>query len=903
MTGARSVIPGAKFHKSDFHIHTPASRDWRGQKDEKELERLFDKFAAEGIEVVAITDHNSAENIRECVQLGKKRGIHVYPGVEISTKEGHVIAIFDPGKDPGDIRDWLVRLGITGSEQGNPEAVAKGTDDSQLSIAAVFKLIDQEGGVAIAPHPHSKKAGFLEILKDKGRARGEAYQSPYLRGLELSSTREQVLRWAKGEVEGYAKRYACVAGSDAHTVEEIGCDFAYIKLGDFGVGALKQALYDPGMRIRFKDEWPPESHAWIERVEVSQGFLGGIEFRFHPDMNCLVGGKAVGKSLLIELMKFALGVRSPIHEMNELSGKMIGARACLGAGGSVTLHVRSESGEKYRVQRTVSELDQGPEVFYEDTETKVGHTASEVFPCQVYSQNEVIHLGSNLPALLDWLDGFLDLSAEQAEITEVCAKVRGLLRKLDEKHALAVEEQGLRRRKEELEQKRKLLEEKVKEPILQTFPKWQQEERELRAIQGGLSKLVEAVVQPLEELKVEEYLPMPSTDTPNAALITEKRNTLVKVGEDFAEAAKTLISAVKTKQKELQTFIVSWRAKYQEAEIQYTNVIKSAGVKNASALTSELSKCLQAAEETQKALKRAEDARLAKSALEQTLRDSLMPAYTDCFGKIFKKRLDKASEIVQALDSFVKIRVQQMSDRTEFKQVIQEVAKGSGLRKEQCEQIVANMTPVRLAELIVDRDSAELGKTSGIAEEKARVFIENAWSKTVDEEGCECPSRIYAIMLTELRDTVTVQLKVQEGAYKPMEELSGGSKCTAILSVALIEGSCPLIVDQPEDALDSPFVFDQIVQTVRRTKARRQYIFATHNPNVAVGSDADLIYCLKATASRGDVDKHGSIDEVSTRDRVVANLEGGRSAFQLRTQKYDILVEDPNAVVFGIDAR
>ena len=130
-----------------------------------------------------------------------------------------------------------------------------------------------------------------------------------------------------------------------------------------------------------------------------------------------------------------------------------------------------------------------------------------------------------------------------------------------------------------------------------------------------------------------------------------------------------------------------------------------------------------------------------------------------------------------------------------------------------------------------------------------------------------------------------------------MEELSGGSKCTAILSVALVEGDCPLIVDQPEDALDNPFIFGTIVQTVRRTKQNRQYLFATHNPNIAVTGDADLIYCLAATAEQGNVDRRGSIDEITTRDRVVANLEGGTDAFRLRTQKYDIAIEDPNAVV------
>jgi len=152
-------------------------------------------------------------------------------------------------------------------------------------------------------------------------------------------------------------------------------------------------------------------------------------------------------------------------------------------------------------------------------------------------------------------------------------------------------------------------------------------------------------------------------------------------------------------------------------------------------------------------------------------------------------------------------------------------------------------------------------------------------------------------MFTELQDQVLVELKVADDAYKPMQELSVGSKCTAILSVALVEGSCPLIVDQPEDALDNPFVFEQIVKTVRRNKELRQFLFATHNPNVAVASDADLIYCLKATASHGGVDKHGSIDQVSTRDRVVTNLEGGRNAFALRTQKYDMVIDDPHGVV------
>lgn len=663
---------------------------------------------------------------------------------------------------------------------------------------------------------------------------------------------------------------------------------------------LKQVFYDPDMRIRFKDEYPVKTHAWIECLGVSQGFFDGTLFNFHPDMNSIVGGKAVGKSLLIELIKFALGIKSPLEKINQQSLDMMQARTCLGDGGTVIVYIQTSNGEKYRVQRTLSDLDRGPEVFYGDTETKAGYQVNDIFPCHVYSQNEIAQLGNNLPALLDWLDAFLDLNPERTEIARIRLEAKGLLKKLDGKYITALKIEPLEKSIKELVEKKKLLDSKVKEPILQTFPQWQQEERQLREMQTGLNKLVQEVIQPLEEINVEEYLPNKQEKTPNASTINKEREELLKLSTDFASAGETLKKAVHTKQKSLENYIIGWRQKYDKAKQEYTNVIQSAGVKNASALTSELNKCIQAIEGTEKELNNAKVARREEIALEQTFLNTFIPAYTGCFGKIFEKRLGKANQISESLESFVKIGVQQMNDRTEFVNLVHDIAKGSGLRKEQCDQIALKMTPVKLGELIIAKNAKQFEQMSGIAENKAAIFIENAWSRSMDEEELARPSKIYQIMLTELKDTVTVELKVDEGTYKPMKDLSGGSKCTAILSVALVEGEYPLIVDQPEDALDNPFVFERIVKTVRKTKSNRQYIFATHNPNVAVASDADLIYCLKATASQGSIDKHGSIDDITTRDRVVANLEGGESAFRLRSQKYNIIIEDPNAIVIGM---
>jgi len=902
MSANRTDLPGAKFYKADLHIHTPASKCWEGPKDSAEIERLFRKLSELNIEVVAITDHNSVQNVESAKKLGEKYGIHVYPGVEVSTKEGHVLAIFDPNKPTADIQNWLARVGITQANYGDPKVVAKNVDSEQIGITTVFRLIEQEGGVSIAPHPNSSETGFLEVLKQKGTARQEAYHSPYLRGLEVGSNKSQILNLAAGNVPGYTKKYGCIASSDAHKIDNVGSSFTYIKLGDFGIGALKQVFYDPAMRIRFPENWPPKRHAQIESLEVSQGFFDGVSFQFHPDTNCIIGGKAVGKSLLIELIKFALGIRSPIEEVNNNSDCIMRAHACLGDGGTVTLHIVSENGERYRIQRTVSDLDEGPEVYYADTETKAAQAVVDVFKCKIYSQNEVIELGKNLPALLEWLDGFVDLSSEQSRINEIREQTKLLLKRLDEQHTVATRIEPLTTNIKELKEKRELLEKKVKEPILKAFPSWQQEERQLREMNRGLQRLIEEIIVPLEKIRIEEYIPELKGQTPNHKEIAEQRKNLLEVCSDFQKAAGYLRQALVAKQNSFQGFITGWRAKFDQAKQKHEEVIKSAGVKDASALTSELNKVNLAIEKFEDELAKAKEASRQKSALENTLRNALIPEYVECFRNIFKKRLDKATAINKSLDSFVRISVIQMNDRSDFEKVAEVLAKGSGLRKDEQNQITNKVTPVELAQLLIEKDSTQLCKKTGLKQERLTSFIETAWSKCRTDEGVELLSKMYKIMLTELKDSVCVELRVDKDVYKPMNELSVGSKCTAILSVALVEGQYPLVIDQPEDALDNPFVFQQIVRTVRRTKMDRQYIFATHNPNVAVASDADLIHCLKATASRGNVDRHGSIDQVLTRDKIIANLEGGNDAFRLRSQKYDIIVEDPNAVVLDIQS-
>jgi len=125
-----------------------------------------------------------------------------------------------------------------------------------------------------------------------------------------------------------------------------------------------------------------------------------------------------------------------------------------------------------------------------------------------------------------------------------------------------------------------------------------------------------------------------------------------------------------------------------------------------------------------------------------------------------------------------------------------------------------------------------------------------------------------------------------------VEALSTGQKATAVLLLLLLESDAPLIVDQPEDDLDNRFITEGIVPRIREEKRRRQFIFSTHNANIPVLGDAELIVGLSAAGETdaGQVsiapEHSGSIDRRSVRELVEEILEGGREAFERRRRKY-----------------
>ena len=144
-----------------------------------------------------------------------------------------------------------------------------------------------------------------------------------------------------------------------------------------------------------------------------------------------------------------------------------------------------------------------------------------------------------------------------------------------------------------------------------------------------------------------------------------------------------------------------------------------------------------------------------------------------------------------------------------------------------------------------------------------------------------------ALEVTAIEDRIGIELNVSSAGqpnFKDASDLSRGQKCTALLPILLARRDSPLIIDQPEDNLDNHFIFETVVNAVQRLKRRRQMIFITHNANIPVLAEADLVLVMNSDGRVGVVEKSGTVDEC--REQIIDLLEGGREAFELRSKRY-----------------
>jgi len=227
----------------DLHVHTPQSTCYRDK--EATAESIVDAAIGAGLDIMAITDHNTTAAIDKVRSVASERGLLVFPGVEVSTASGHVLALFDISATNTAVDGMLERIGIARDAAGDGGRLAK------CQMDEVFRAISDAGGLAIAAHVDRWPTGVLHAnasLGDKVRL----LSSEYLSAVEITIPGDRSL-WNTGRIPNVSTKLACVQSSDAHAPSEIGRRRVLITMSEVSLEGMREALSNDGTAIVFPD--------------------------------------------------------------------------------------------------------------------------------------------------------------------------------------------------------------------------------------------------------------------------------------------------------------------------------------------------------------------------------------------------------------------------------------------------------------------------------------------------------------------------------------------------------------------------------------------------------------------------------------------------------------------------
>lgn len=922
---------GARWWKFDFHAHTPASRcgaakAWRdavGKADEVTPDRWLLAFMQADVDCVAITDHNTGEwvdRLKVAYQAMTAappagfRPIVLFPGVEISVNGGfHLLALLDPDKGANDVERLLGRVGYTGTP-----GESDGT--TRESASEVVRIITQElGGIAVPAHADDAK-GLLEkrdgtngLRLDTSTVKEVLRQGGILAAeiVDSGCTRPQVYQEAK-------LSWTEVVGSDCHSFRgdrAPGSRFTWVKMcRPPSMEGLKLALLDGApLSIRRSDAETgnPNDHPRLalEQLVVSDLDHAGrgrpMTVRFSPWLTTLIGGRGTGKSTVVELLRMALeraptpGTAPDVHEGTNNFERI--ARSLREA--TRVEVVAQKDGARYRIHWRRDGAAHFEEELEEGVWEQAEGTIRSRFPARIISQKEVFSLAEEQGALLGLVDEtdavqredwesqwktlenrFLRLRTQMREVDVRLTDRQRLAGELaDVKRQLAVFEDGeskellthfqrLRRQRAAVEDRRSEVEHTVqllRETASEIEPSDIREglfPADEAASRGALEVLREAVS---EQHRVRGELHS------LAERLTEFReswwgrvadSTWAKAGEQVDRAYQELVARLREEGVEDPSGYGALVQKRTELERRLAEITslerRREELRTASA--GELQELERWRLELTGRRQRFLDDVLAGN---QYVRISVIPFCDDASAAEASFRRAFAREDGR-LESDILVTRDDGAQSGLLAQLYDGLEVDLELRKASFCQRLREMKSL----VLTIRDGEEVRHRTKWFHNHVRELQ---------------PEQLDRLELWWPPDGLRVEYRRPSGAFASVKEGSPGQKSAAILAFILSYSDEPLILDQPEDDLDNHLISDLIVAQIRENKARRQVIVATHNPNIVVNGDAEMVVAMDHHGGQCVVLREGAgcLQSEGVRDEVCRVMEGGRKAFEERYRR------------------
>ena len=931
-TGHEWPYPGSRWWKFDFHTHTPASADYGKGGDQASLRRITPEdwllgFMRAGVDCVAVTDHNSGEwidrlksalsNLEE-EEHDDFRPLYLFPGVEVTANGNiHVLAVFDTDKESSDIDKLLGDVRY----RGGPGESARAAEEAPIGVV---EAIRKAGAIPILAHVDGP-SGAWQL---SGNTLGPLLDSDGLFAIEVvdrNSEQPDLYRQS-------ANPWAEVLGSDSHHPvgrsddRFPGSHYTWVKMAKPSLDGLRLALLDgEEFSVRRSDAPVPFSPLslpthYIESIEIADArFMGRGQpekLSFSPWLNALVGGRGTGKSTVIHAFRLSARREQDLEKLDEHSrprltferfNRVPSNRTDEGGltSSTWTEWTVMRDGSRHRVHwrrdgtGTVVEDDSG----IGDWRPSPTQTVTpRRFPIRIFSQGEIAELaGDNQAALLRVIDEAAGVSALQARIDAARAAYfvsRARIRELDGRL------KGLDDVKVELqdvERKLKRFEEAGHTAVLTDYRRRTRQRRETErqfdvadTAAGTLDDAATAL-QP-EDLPHGLFDANSETDIQVTAIVAALGDAVRTAAREVHDVAQRLRESVQVHRETLKSS--SWQAAVKRAVTGYDTLVESLQAEGVTD-PDEYGRLVQERQRLEG------EKQLLESRKEE--RAELVTQSLKRFGEVLEFRRamsDARNEFLStalAQNNFVLIEILPYGNDP----LVMERSLREALDDEQHFQsdilVMEGDQPAKgcIAQLLVDLPANSVARRAEL-ERRLRDLRKHMQSACLGAGGFRghfnnylerrferSPDFLDKLFVWIPEDGLRVQYSRRGDGkdFQPIAQASAGQRSAAMLAFLLAHGDEPLVLDQPEDDLDNHLIYDLVVRQIRENKLRRQIIVVTHNPNIVVNGDAEMLHALDFRGGQCVVAELGSLQDHDMREEICRVMEGGREAFERRYRR------------------
>lgn len=894
------MATGSRWFKFDLHTHTPYSFDYgRADTSAKQItpEEWLRGFILQGIDCVAITDHNSGAAIDSYKAAAKhleSEGLQItiFPGVEISASGGvHILGIFDPSQTSAHIASLLGAIGYHGTH-GDSDAVSRFSAEQVISTIHDFK------GLAIPAHI-DKAAGYCVNLTGQ-TLKQSLNGADAVEVIDRNSSSLQAYK-------SYNMPLAELISSDSHHPSEVGRAFTWLKMSVPNLAGLRLALIDGPIAVIRSDDTldsPPNKTPELALVSLTVnkskycGMAKPFDLQFSPWLNSIIGGRGSGKSSLVEFMRLALGRShelSPHKELYPTFQKLAKIPSSADPEGLLKKDTSIEI--IYRKDTDTYKLtwESGETAIFKKINgawQREPGTISERFPVRIFSQKQIFELSKSPNILIQLIDEsdtvrYSDWnSCFQKEVSTfniLRAQERALLNEIETKPKLEGELADLRAKLGKYAAA-------LNDPAIEKFKTI---DKQYRAANQFIQNAKSATKNIILSLDGYQGTSSPFENSPTGTAEAELDSAMKALSSHISITLEQTRRAILALEESIEAHEV-WLPKsaffkaHETAALEYQAAMATF---NESGITT-ADQVVFIQNETSRvsaAIERIEGLEIQRQRLAQEI--------STLYHKIIEMRVDLSRRRQEFLNANLRnseninIEIHPFSARSEseigfrtaigrldnvYAGDINEPESSSGFIPKLREAINSKSTLPEKADLIHTYKSKLLSNHS-ISDtpvgKRFSDYLRQLDFSAHDKVWCWFPDDEIAISFRDRK------------SFKDISMGSAGQRTATILALLLSHGEEPLILDQPEDDLDNQLISSLIVEKLKNSKPSRQMIVITHNPNIVVNGDSELVIGLEEVGGQTYANARGGLQEPLVRDHVCEVMEGGKTALENRYKR------------------